>query len=261
MTLTNPVHPHVIKTVSVDSTNAASISIEDWIRHDMFVLSDASASVPTANVTITVPAIARHAVVFKNTLSFDADVTVSGQSDDVAQIAAGALEMVTNDGSNARQASPELPPIRGCRVKLSAALTAQNLTTLAALDFDAEDFDTDGFHEGVTNPSRITVPEKYNGYWAEIGGYVGLLSVAADDAVRIQILHTDVSDTPVQAWTLNVESGNTTAGGTVTVPGLIQLTTGDYFELLVDTEVDTSVTVSSTSALSLIIRGKAPATV
>jgi len=47
-------------------------------------------------------------------------------------------------------------PVIGCRLRDSTdELTAT--ATWEYLNFDTESYDTDGMHEGVTNPSRITI--------------------------------------------------------------------------------------------------------
>lgn len=48
-----------------------------------------------------------------------------------------------------------IPTPKSCRVYHS---TSQSLTSLVALAFDSENFDADGFHDTVTNNTRITVP-------------------------------------------------------------------------------------------------------
>lgn len=50
----------------------------------------------------------------------------------------------------------------GVKLRNSANTSIANATT-TTLTFDTEDYDTDGFHEGVTNPDRITIPA--DGYY------------------------------------------------------------------------------------------------
>ena len=54
------------------------------------------------------------------------------------------------------------PTFVGCSVYNSSTLSfANNTETL--ITYDSEYFDTNGFHEGVTNPGRITIPTGYAG--------------------------------------------------------------------------------------------------
>jgi len=51
---------------------------------------------------------------------------------------------------------PSAPPLIGCRLRNSAnEATATGIYEY--LNFDTESYDTDSMHEGVTNPSRITI--------------------------------------------------------------------------------------------------------
>src|SRR5688572_4346642 len=54
------------------------------------------------------------------------------------------------------------PATCGTRVKRASGNVAIN-TTYAAVGFDAEDYDTDTFHDTVTNNSRITIPSGKDG--------------------------------------------------------------------------------------------------
>lgn len=58
----------------------------------------------------------------------------------------------------------------GCTLYRS---TTQAITTATwtAISFDTEVFDTDGFHEGVTNPTRFTVPTGLAGWYEFRGGF------------------------------------------------------------------------------------------
>jgi hypothetical protein len=56
------------------------------------------------------------------------------------------------------QALRALMPWAGARVRKAATLTGQDVTSYVTLGFDSEDVDTHGFHESVTNPSRLTIP-------------------------------------------------------------------------------------------------------
>ena len=64
---------------------------------------------------------------------------------------------------------PQLVPT--CMVHISSPVSIANAST-TYLNFDTEDWDDDGMHEGVTNPDRVTIQEagKYviiaDGYWA-----------------------------------------------------------------------------------------------
>jgi hypothetical protein len=52
----------------------------------------------------------------------------------------------------------------GCSVKRTANKTLSN-NTETKIDFDAENFDTNGFHDNTTNNTRLTVPTGQGGYY------------------------------------------------------------------------------------------------
>jgi hypothetical protein len=60
--------------------------------------------------------------------------------------------------------------LKGARVSATGNQSISN-GTFPALGFDAEVFDTDGFHDPVTNNTRLTVPAGEDGYY-EVGGKV-----------------------------------------------------------------------------------------
>lgn len=53
----------------------------------------------------------------------------------------------------------------GCSVYQTAGATSIANATVTALAFDAEAFDTNGFHDNTTNNSRITIPAGLGGYY------------------------------------------------------------------------------------------------
>jgi len=52
----------------------------------------------------------------------------------------------------------------GCSVKRAANKTLTNSTT-TKVDWDSENFDTNGFHDNATNNTRLTVPTGQSGYY------------------------------------------------------------------------------------------------
>lgn len=52
----------------------------------------------------------------------------------------------------------------GCRAFRNSAQTINN-GSLTAIEYNAETYDTDGFHSTTTNPSRMTIPTGKGGYY------------------------------------------------------------------------------------------------
>lgn len=260
MTLTNPANPHIVKTVLVDSTNAASISIEDWVRYEIFVLS-AGVTSPSAKVTITVPAIPKGFSVLKNELAQAADVTIDSQSESVARVAAGDGAMLLNDGSNLRSAGNEFPPLIGCALRNESGLTGQNISAAeTTLDMDTEIYDTHGFHEGVTNPDRITFPAEFNGWFFDIAMYAQFTQVATNEYALCRLKHFNSADEEQDQWVRTSANAASVGRAVVIRPqNYIQVSTGDYLTSTVFISTDTSVTIVGRSGISAhaIARGLA----
>lgn len=237
MTLTNPAEAHVVKTVTVDSTNAAAITIEDFVRYEVFVIEASLTSAPTARATITVPNIARRVVFFVNDLSFDAVVTVSGQSATAGVISPSDTGVFAADEFGIRQTGSDFPVFAGVKINNASDLTTFDMSAGAAVTFDTEAFDTHGFHEGVTNPERITIPAEFAGYYVNLTANVRVQLITADTIINMNIREDGATS----------RASGTNHVGTTTVEmniatGPIQVSSGTYFEML-PASVDTSVTL------------------
>lgn len=130
---------------------------------------------------------------------------------------------------------------RGCRVKKNADQTTANYTGGAIVAWDAEDFDTDAFHDTVTNNSRITIPANKGITYVEI---VACVATSLDTGDRFHFIHV------YKNGSLYLTPGNCYEGGfsdfaiNITT-GPIAVAAGDYFEINYATESDTSITVQS----------------
>ena len=72
-------------------------------------------------------------------------------------------QVVTVAGGVPTWATPSsTPTFVGCSLYNSTTLSFAN-NTETTITYDSEYFDTHGFHESVTNPSRITIPTGYGG--------------------------------------------------------------------------------------------------
>jgi len=89
------------------------------------------------------------------------DLVVGSATNDASVLAVGsANQVLTVDSSTAtglKWAAPAAPSFVGCSLVASADTTIAT-GTLTAVAWNTEDFDTDGFHDNVTNNSRITIP-------------------------------------------------------------------------------------------------------
>lgn len=128
---------------------------------------------------------------------------------------------------------------RGALVHKAADQTTADYTSATAIAFDSESYDTDTIHDNSTNNSRLTVPTGVTQVRIHIG--LSATSVTADMYGMIQIGKNgsyDYIGIPQQT----IESGRTEIRQTLTSPILV-VTSGDYFEMRLLIETDTSVTI------------------
>jgi hypothetical protein len=154
---------------------------------------------------------------------------------------AGAFAWLSLHGNLEVSGTTLKPKHRGALVKKAADQTAANYTASAAVAWDAEDYDTDGFHDNAINNTRLTVPAGVGK--VRLAARIRNASMTADTWISASI-----SKNGSVAYTGS--AGMTTQGG-LTVPTVsvstpvISVASNDYFEVLFQTESDTSITVSA----------------
>ena len=123
-------------------------------------------------------------------------------------------------------------------VKLNARVRATRTTTQSitnttdtAIAFTTEDFDTDAFHDNVTNNSRLTVP-------ASMGGiYLIIANVEfAANATGLRQLTMRINGNAATTNTVgmaNTPTGNATRISRLSASGIVSLSAADYVEAYV----------------------------
>lgn len=96
------------------------------------------------------------------------DLLVGTAADTLTAVTVGANNTVlTADSSQAsgvKWAAPAAPTFVGCAAFASANQVISN-STVTTLTFNSEKFDTNAFHDNVTNTGRFTIPANYGGYY------------------------------------------------------------------------------------------------
>jgi hypothetical protein len=129
-----------------------------------------------------------------------------------------------------------------CLVKKSADQTTANYSTISAIAWNSEIYDTDSIHDNVTNNTRLTVPSSLHRKWGVIEASVCGNNLTASSNASLCIQRNG-------SRTYDGFGGNSTKCG-ITTFGLvattqpIELQSGDYFEAAFFTE-DTSITILS----------------
>lgn len=127
------------------------------------------------------------------------------------------------------------PGMKGCYLTKSANQAIANATT-TTLTWDQEVYDTDSFHDNVTNNSRITIPSTYNNKYVEF-------NIAVDWNTNgigyrgVYLYKNGSVYTQFQNYT-GAFSATDTPQAIKTPP--VQVATGDYFEVKVDHNSGTS---------------------
>lgn len=117
----------------------------------------------------------------------------------------------------------------GCRVKLNANFSVPETTTdIDFVNADHEIFDTDGFHEGVTNPERLTIPAGLDGTYLVVGCIRWAANTA--DIRQLNIIHNDSSDVLIDRA---IDNRNAPTSLSLNMCGVLitKAVAGDYFKL------------------------------
>lgn len=142
-----------------------------------------------------------------------------------ARLGVGANGTVlTADSSEAtglKWAAPAAASFVGCRIyKTGAAQTLSN-ATLTDLTFGAESFDTDGFHDNVTNNERITIPAGKGGKYL----LVGVCELASNSTGRRQTIFKKNGTTTIHEVFI---AASTAVETTFNSTAVVSLVASDY---------------------------------
>lgn len=142
-------------------------------------------------------------------------------------------------------------PFVGCSAKLSADATTQNYSTSTAIPWDgADEFDTDGFHNPASNNTRMTIPDLTATYGKKAAKVTVFATVSTSNATASDwvALRINKNGSALIGGPFLIYEGGSTSGGGMIVAHDIPVTGDgtDYFEVLLQVESDTSITVSAT---------------
>lgn len=134
-------------------------------------------------------------------------------------------QVLTVSGGVPAWSTPAGPPaFAGCRVKPTANQSIANSTNTAVV-FDSEVYDTDAYHNNVTNNTRMTIP-------AGKAGYYQMNAMVQYDAnatgIRDLMIHKNGSQLVYTS-----RSGQATNLLSMSVSGIFYCAVADYFEVIV----------------------------
>lgn len=120
------------------------------------------------------------------------------------------------------------------------------ITTVTAALFDAENFDTDGFHSTSSNTNRFTVPAGLGGkYLLSAYAYATLI------AANTNYLHVRIRNQAGATLFGDRHARSPDDNTIVTVSGVVNLSAGDWVEMSVESD-DASFSLMAASAFSIM---------
>lgn len=190
-----------------------------------------------------------------------ADTKTSDETAATAPTGAELVRIVQGGSSKKTTLAVAGHQFRGARARMTSDDTAQNVTTLTAVVFDAAEFDTDSFWS-AGSPTRLTIPAGLGITHVELAGQVNTTASTADTYLSVEITHYNSAGTILnRILQFGSEFGATTKVAAMG-SGPLAVTAGDYFELRVQEESDTSVTIQGGSTtrcfLALHVIGMEP---
>lgn len=164
---------------------------------------------------------------------------------------ADLFEIETAAGNSRKITKANLFAFSGALVKKSADQTSADYSAFPTVSWDAEEYDTDAYHDNSTNPSRLTVPAA--GYYVVSGELsVGSGTLTVSEYIRLSINRRNSAGTLQSLIGLpQNDITEISASPTISVLGNsmpILCSAGDYFEISFDTEADTSITIQATTS-------------
>lgn len=174
---------------------------------------------------------------------------LSEQYDSIEILSDGEGWQITSASVAPEAAEPPAATLDGAKVRKSAALTGQNITAaLTAVTWDAEDWDTGGYHSTVSNTDRLTVT---NAGHYECKGQLNLGNTATGSWVIIEIARYNSSAVKQETLAMQMTEISAAATVRVNVSSTGSFASGDFLRMNIQTESDPSTDISADSWLEI----------
>jgi len=164
------------------------------------------------------------------------DTIYSSSGSTPARLGIGSTgQVLTVAGGIPSWATPAAGGFVGCRIKKSGGAN-QNIShaTTTVITFDAEDFDTNTFHDNSTNNTRITIPSGKGGkYLFTATGHWG------DNTTGSRQMYFRKNGSDIVAF--NIWGSDGAVG--FSLPQVVALVATDYIELVVFQDSTTTLAV------------------
>lgn len=169
----------------------------------------------------------------------DLTATTSISTSDVFEVQVG----VNSRRITASDLAKGLAPLgfRGALVKKAADQTGANYSGAGAVvAWDSEIYDTDGIHDNVTNNTRLTIPSGAS--YVRLAGQITLANHTTDQYAGIYIIK---NGSAFDGYGHQMNEIGQAAARINASSAVIAVTPGDYFEMMLQVEVDASVDVTA----------------
>ena len=160
------------------SSGDVTISIQDGTTAQKGAVQLENSTSSTSTTTAAVPASVKsaydlaNAAIPKSLVDAAGDLIYATADNTPARLAIGTAGQVlkVNSGATAPEwgAASSTPTFVGCRLKRNSQQVVSN-NTETSIQFNAEDFDTDAFHDNSTNNTRVTIPSGKGGKYLFVG--------------------------------------------------------------------------------------------
>jgi len=167
------------------------------------------------------------------------DIAIATAADTAARLAIGTADDFLVAGT-----SPEWQNAPAVHLTKSGT-TAMSTSSWTAIDFDTETSDTNASHEGVTNPSRITIPTNGGG-WYTFGCFANATRAGASGTWMLRILLNGATVLAQLA-----ASGASGVASFITLAGGYSLAATNYLQVQYYT-ADASMTIAASPMFSAI---------
>jgi hypothetical protein len=217
------------------TSGAVTVGIQDATTAQKGAVQLENSFSSTSTTTAAVPASVKsaydlaNAAIPKSLVDAAGDLIYATADNTPARLAIGTAGQVlkVNSGATAPEwGAASGASFVGCSVyKVTTDQTLSNDTN-TVITFNAEEFDTDGFHDNSTNNSRITIPSGKGGKYLIISTISFAANATGQRATNFQINGTT---NIILSFQYQTTSAITFRG---TASGIANLTAGDYIECI-----------------------------
>lgn len=181
-----------------------------------------------------------------------ADTKTSDEAAATALTGAELVRIVQGGSSKKTTLAVAGHQFRGARARMSSDDNTLNITTNTALSFDVADFDTDSFWS-AGSPTRLTIGAGKGITHVQLTGQAFITNTTADTWFSMFIKHFNSANTELHTiGAVSLEKGATSTMMAVST-GPLDVSDGDYFQIMVREESDNSVTIEGDQTLQAFL--------